>query len=383
LRILFVAPAYWPALAFGGPISKLRELAQGLAERGHTVDVVTTSLVDLRERPPSSTRREVVDGAEVHYLGTPWRYRWMGIAPSTRRELDRLPRPDVLHVFGFRDFVGTVATRWARRGGVPYVFEGLGMVRPKLRKVALKRGLDATVYRSVLAGATLLVAASAREREEYLGAGARPERVEIRPNGFPAVKDVPATGLLRSRVGLDSSAPLVLSVGRVARGKGLDLLVRSLSSLPGVHAAIVGPDDGHGMTAELTGLSASLGVADRVHLLGPVARDELPGVYVDADVVVLASAHESFGMSAAEAAALGVPVVVSDRCGIAELLRDGGGEVVGYDADELRGALQRVLADQPLREALGEGGRTVAAKWSWGHVVELQEQLYEKALHRG
>jgi glycosyltransferase involved in cell wall biosynthesis len=380
LRILFVAPAYWPALAFGGPISKMRELAQGLGARGHTVEVLTTTLIDLRASPARSTRRELVDGAEVRYLGTRWRYRWMGIAPSTRRELAALARPEILHVFGFRDFVGTVAASWARRSGIPYVFEGLGMVRPKLRKVALKRALDATVYRSVLDGAALLIAASGREREEYLGAGARAERVEIRPNGFPAVTEVPSTGILRSRIGIDGSTPLVLSVGRVARGKGLDLLVHSVSSLPGVHAAVVGPDDGHGMTAELTGLSKRLGLADRVHLLGPVGHDELADLYVDADVVVLASAHESFGMAAAEAAALGVPVVVSDRCGVADLLRDGGGEVIGYDSEELRAALERVLADSSFRNSLGERGRTVAAEWSWEHVVELQERLYEKAL---
>jgi glycosyltransferase involved in cell wall biosynthesis len=134
------------------------------------------------------------------------------------------------------------------------------------------------------------------------------------------------------------------------------------------------------MTAELARLSMRLGLGDRVHLLNPVEHDELPGLYVDADVVVLASAHESFGMAAAEAAALGVPVIVSDRCGVADLLRDGGGEVIGYDSKELRAALERILADSSFRTALGERGRAVAAEWSWSHVVELQERLYDKAL---
>src|SRR5262249_49876601 len=238
----------------------MRELARGLAARDHTVEVMTTSLVDLVTGPSRSTRRELVDGSEVHYLGTPLRYRWMGIAPSARRALDALTRPDLLHLFGFRDFVGTVAARWARRRGVPYVFEGLGMVKPKLRKVVLKRALDATVYRSILRGAALLIAASEREREEYLGAGVRPELVEIRPNGFPVVPRLAPTGTLRRRVGIDNSTPLVLSVGRVARGKGLDLLVRSMSSLPDVHTVIVGPDDGHGMTAELAAMRRRLGL---------------------------------------------------------------------------------------------------------------------------
>jgi glycosyltransferase involved in cell wall biosynthesis len=383
VRILFVAPAYWPSPAFGGPIAKMRELARGLAARSHTVEVVTTSLVDLETGPSRTTRRELVDGAAVHYLATPLRYRWMGIAPSARRELAALDRPDVVHVFGFRDYVGTVAARWARRVGIPYVFEGLGMVTPKLRKVVLKRALDATVYGSVLPGAALLIAASGRERDEYLASGAPPEQIEIRPNGFPAVSERPPTGRLRSRLGVDGSTPVVLSVGRVARGKGLELLVRSVSALPGVHTAIVGPDDGHGLTGELVELRRHLGLDDRVHLLGPVQHDELPNLYVDADAFVLASAHENFGMAAAEAAALGVPVVVSDRCGIAELLAAGGGTVVPYDETALRVALERILADGALREALGERGRAVAAEWSWDRVVGLQEQIYHRALARG
>src|SRR5262249_50431861 len=152
-----------------------------------------------------STRRDTVDGALVHYLGTPVRYRWMGLTPTLWYELSALRRPDLVHVFGFRDFVGTMSARWARRRRIAYVFEGLGMVRPKLRKVALKRALDATVYRSVLSGATLLVAASERERDEYLAAGAAPELIAIRPNGFPDVVVPPPAGTLRSRIGIDGS----------------------------------------------------------------------------------------------------------------------------------------------------------------------------------
>ncbi|MBA2385020.1 MAG: glycosyltransferase, partial [Actinobacteria bacterium] len=134
MRIAFVTPAYWPALSFGGPIWVFRALARELSARGHDVDVWTTSLVELGRRPSRRSSDEEVDGARVHYLGTPLRFRWMGIAPRLPLALDRL-RPDVVHVFGYRDFVGTAAAAWARARRVPYVFEPLGMFRPKLRKV--------------------------------------------------------------------------------------------------------------------------------------------------------------------------------------------------------------------------------------------------------
>ena len=145
LRVLFATPAYWPATAFGGPIWVQRELARRLVERGHEVEVVTTSLLDLHRRGAARSRVEVVDGAHVHYLATPVRYRWMGVTPSLPLALRRLPRPDAVHLFGFRDVVTTTTASWARMRRIPYVLEPLGMFRPRLRKVRAKQAFDATV----------------------------------------------------------------------------------------------------------------------------------------------------------------------------------------------------------------------------------------------
>jgi glycosyltransferase involved in cell wall biosynthesis len=384
LRVLFATPAYGPLDSFGGPVSQTRELALGLVTRGHAVEVVTTSLAGLDRRPRPTTTTASVDGVTVHYLGTPIRYRWMGVTPTIRRRLDELDRPDVVHVFGYRDFVGTLSARWASRQGIPYVFEGLGMVRPMLRKVALKRVADRTVYRLAVRDAALFVAASSRERVDYLDAGVEPSRIEIRPIGFPAARPPTARpGPLRRRVGVDETVPIVLSVGRVAPGKGIDLLVRSLPKLRTAQLAIVGPDD-RGTAGELTRLARKLRVDDRVHLVGPWPDPgSLLDLYADADVFALASEYESFGMAAAEAAAAGTASVVTDRCGIAELLTDGAALVVPYDQSALSEALERLLADGDLRRGLGECARDVAAKWSWPKVVELQEALYRQVLGHG
>ena len=351
---------------------------------GNSVDVFTTSLLSLESGRTWRTRVASTQATgTVRYLATPIRFRWMGLTPSVLTHLRAQQPPDIVHIFGFRDPLGTSVATWCSVRGVPYVFEGLGMVEPKLRKVQLKRLLDATVFRSVPRRAALLVATSERERREYLSAGIDPGRIAIRPNGFPDLGATPPGGTLRRLIGIDASTPLVVSVGRVARGKGLDLLVEAVSTLPGVHAAIVGPDGGHGMTRELIDLRSRLGLDSRVHLIGPVDHEALPGVYVDADVFTLPSAHENFGLVAAEAAALGVPVIVSDRCGIAELFQRGGGVVVPYSAGELRSALERVLSDPDLRHRLGAAGKTVAAEWSWPHVAQIQEDIYRLVLTRG
>jgi glycosyltransferase involved in cell wall biosynthesis len=382
LRVLFVAPAYWPAVAFGGPIWMARELTAGAARRGHEVHVVTSSLRAIGEPPASRLRSQVreLDGVTVHELATPLRYRWMGITPTLPLVLRSLPRPDVVHVFGYRDVVTTTTAAWCRLHGIPYVFEPLNMVKRQFRNVPLKRAFDRLIGARVVRGARLVVANSLHERDQLLEAGVGAERIVVRPNGFP-----PPHGergdVLRKRLGLDPNAKLVLNVGRLSHKKGLDVLLDAVTEIPEVHVAIVGPDDGDGTSAELERRRLDPALAGRVHLVSPLGDHQPREVYGEADVFVLPSRDESFGMVAAEAAAAGVPVVVTDRCGVAETLGSRAALVVPLDAGAIREAVRRVLYEPDLAARLGAGGHEVAAETSWELVVALQEEIYRQALH--
>jgi glycosyltransferase involved in cell wall biosynthesis len=371
LRILFAAPAWSPSRAFGGPVVAAGELVPRLVARGHEVEVLTTTILDLARRPAARSSTGVVDGATVHYLGTPLRYRWMGITPTLPVALVRLERPDVVHVFGFRDPITTGTAAWCRWARVPYVFEPLGMFQPRLRKVLLKRALDATLYRGVARGAAAVVVASERERDDVVACGVAPERVQVRGNGFPEPESIGANGGLRGELGIPGDAPLLLYVGRIAAGKGIDHLMAAVRELPQAHLVIAGPDDRHGVSTE----------AERVHTL-PMSEEPPRHLYPQADVFVLASEGESFGMVAAEAAAAGTPVIVSDRCGIASFFEEGEALVVPYDRAAVVDAIRRVLADDALREQLARGGPAAARRMSWDRVTDLQEQIYRAVASR-
>jgi glycosyltransferase involved in cell wall biosynthesis len=368
LRILFAAPVWWPSSAFGGPVTAARELVRRLVARGHDVDVVTSTIVELRGRPARRANVELVDGATVHYLATPLRYRWMGITPMLPLALSRLQRPDVVHVFGFRDPVTTGTAAWCRVRQIPYVFEPLGMFAPRVRKLRLKRLLDSTLYRGVASGAAAVVAVSDRERDDVVAGRVGLEKVYVRGNGFPEPPAGGDDGDARGRIGLPDNAPLVLYVGRIASGKGLEHLVAAARELPAVQVVVLGPDDGHGA-------AAALAAAERVHVLPPTDAPPFD-LYRAADVFVLPSAGESFGMVAAEAAAVGTPVVVTDRCGIAGFFQDREALVVPYERERVIEAIERVIGDEVLRAQLARGGVAAAQRMSWDHVVDTQETIY-------
>jgi glycosyltransferase involved in cell wall biosynthesis len=377
---MLASPAYWPARAFGGPVVVARELVRRLVERGHRVDVVTTTLVDLQHRPSARGRTETVDGATVHYLPTPIGYRWMGITPTLPVELRRRGRPAVVHVFGFRDPVTTATALWCRVRGIPYVFEPLGMFRPRLRKVRLKRAFDATVARGVAAGATAVVVSSTRERDDVVACGVATERVVVRGNGFPKPPPPVDPAAARTAAGVPDGSPLVLFVGRIADGKGIEHLVAAARRLPEAHVVLVGPDDRHGAADLVRAAQHDPVTAGRIHPQPPT--DGPPwDLYRAADVFVLPSAGESFGMAAAEAAAVGTPVVVTDRCGIAGFFRESEAMVVRYDVG-VADAVGRVLADGALRERLAAGGLEAARRCSWDRVTDVQEELYRAAAAR-
>jgi glycosyltransferase involved in cell wall biosynthesis len=278
----------------------------------------------------------------------------------------------VAHVFGFRDVVTTGTAAWCRLRRVPYVFEPLGMFEPRLRKVFLKRALDASVYRGVARGAAAVVVASERERDTVVTYGVDSSRVRVRGNGFPEPVTNGSGGELRARLKIPDGAPVVLYVGRMAAGKGIEHLVEAARRIPDAHVVFVGPDDRHGT-----------GVEPRANVHVLPATDEPPlALYRDADVFVLPSAGESFGMVAAEAAAAGIPVIVSDRCGIAGYFEDGEALVVPYDRDAVVAAVQRVLSDAELRARLARGGVTAARRSSWDRVTDRQEAIYAEVASR-
>jgi glycosyltransferase involved in cell wall biosynthesis len=144
----------------------------------------------------------------------------------------------------------------------------------------------------------------------------------------------------------------------------------------------VGPDEA-GMKARLRKMAKSLGLGERVHFSDALEGEAKWQAYRDADVFVLPSQNENFGNTAAEAVAAGTPVIVTDQCGIAPLLKDVAGMVVKHDEKDLRGALARLLEDNGLRTKLIEGCKIAYHRLDWEEPLAEMEAAYRRLAARG
>jgi glycosyltransferase involved in cell wall biosynthesis len=358
VRILITVPSL--AREFGGPVGKAFALARALGDRGHAVRVAGAG--------ESDESGAVALGRRGGFHGTP--------LPASLAPLQRaVAGADVVHVLGLRDPVGTVASIEARRRRTPLVLEPVGMLHPRVRSLTLKRAFDSTIGRLVRDGAATVIVTSSVEREDLARAGLDPGRVRVRPNGvsFDGLWPLPERGPIRERLDIPTDVPLVVTLARLAAIKRLPTLVRAVSLWPSTHLLIAGPDEGDGTLGSIHDVADRQGVRDRVHVdpSGMWGSDKAAAL-ADADVFCLPSSYESFGTAAAEAAGVGVPVVLTEGCGVKDVLPHA--MVVPVDdVEALRSALQ--VANREGEGAVSEA-TGVREALSWALIAERQESIY-------
>lgn len=392
MRILNVTQTYEPFLEFGGPPVKVRALSEELARHGHQVTVLTADWgLERRlgekisaagiDRSPFGWRREE-NGVQSIYLPTWVRYRALSWNPAVNRFLRaRLQNFDVVHIFGLYDFLGPAVAEECRRCDVPYVVEPIGMFVPIVRSLRLKRMYHAIWGRAMLGGAGFLIATSEQECDELASTGLPRERIVLRRNGVDEPVKIAERGEFRKALGIPEDAKLVLFLGRLSKKKSPELLLKAFARLPAemqgkrTRLAFVGPDEG-GMLARLADTARSLGIAGRVHFAGALFGRAKWAAYGDADVFVLPSQNENFGNTAAEAAAVGTPVIVTTGCGIAPILANRAALVVTHDEESIFRAMERVLGEPGLHAQLAAGCLEVTSRLGWEDPAGAMEILY-------
>ncbi len=408
MRICMLSVHTCPLAALGGKKTGgmnvyVRDLARTFGRRGHQVDVFT------RSEDPCVPRIS-------HELGPNCRVIHIPAGPETP-----LPGPEAIYdhldafVAGVLDYArahnrtydlihshywlsGLVAERLRRVWDVPMVqmFHTLGHMKNDIFEYTGERVSDLRLEAEtgIMAVADCLIAASPLEKTQMVVRyGARPDRIQVIPPGvdrelFHPIPQAEA----KTVVAAPPDRHLVLFVGRIEPLKGVDTLLRAMSRVfaawppdePHPCLAVIGGDANvprEQMSREmlrLQDLSHELGLTDLVAFLGRRQQEILPYYYAAADVVVIPSYYESFGLVALEAMACGTPVIASRVGGLSFTVVEGitGYQVPGGDDAIMADRILRILRDEELRRRLGAQAEQMASCYGWPDIAARLETLF-------
>jgi D-inositol-3-phosphate glycosyltransferase len=389
----------------GGMNVYVRELSRELGKLGVMSDIFT--------------RRQDPDVPDIVELGPNARVIHIDAGPP--RHMDKYAVVDYLSEFAcnvqrFRNFVGAsydlihshywlsgrLATLFQDHWRVPVVamFHTLAQMKNRVAQdgAELEQQIRVDIERRTMLGADRIIAATDVDRSHMLnGYGASPRSVEVVPGGVDLALFRPGSRRrARHLLGLGDERVL-LFVGRIQRLKGIDVLLRAAADLAedgeplrvlvvgGIPAGIHGRvSDEEREIARLRALTSELGLDRVVNFVGAVEQRRLPLYYHAADVTVMPSTYESFGLVTVESLACGTPVVASRVGGLATILKDGeNGLLVPWRPPRLfADKIRLILHDEELRRHLRRNGLVTARQYGWAAVAERTLDVYDGVLGR-
>ena len=266
---------------------------------------------------------------------------------------------------------GVAAVRLGAALGRPVVITARGSDVTQLPDHAIPRRLIQDAVRR----ADALIGVSAALAERLVALGAPPARVTVLRNGVDTALFRPPPDREAARAGFGLTGPTLVSVGALIPRKRHHLTIAAMALLPEFSLLIAG--DGPERAA-LAAQIASLGLAGRVRLLGPLPHADLPALYGAADASVLASAREGWANVLLESMACGAPVVASDIPGNPEVVREpAAGLIVGANtAEGIAAAVRTLFAALPARDAT----RAYAERHGWEETSQGQLAVFRGVL---
>lgn len=401
-------PRRFERSSWGGTETMVLETSRRLLARGHHAEILSSLALSTR-------REEVMGGVPVRRVG--YFYPYLGLSDEARARLDhkggnlfsfealrRLAlreELDLIHLHtGNR--LGGIARTVARGRRIPYLIsihggcldvpeaEAASWTAPTRGALDWGKVLGLCVgSRRVLEDAAAVLCVGPEEQRR-LAARLPRTRILHLPNGVDPHAFAAGDGAaFRARLGIPLEAPVLLCVGRIDPQKNQGLAVDVLAALgdrqPQVHLVLVGPEGDAAFARALTRQAADAGLAGRVHAVGqlPPGGKALADAYHGADVLLLPSVHEPFGIVILEAWSAGLPVVASRVGGVPSFVEDGVDGLLADPADPTAWvqAVDRLLASPARREALGAAGRAKAvSQYSWDRITDQLERIYTEVI---
>ena len=395
-RIAFIVYHACPLVApgqgkSGGMNVYVRQLAAAMGNLGVSVDIFTRdhhgSDCEVAEFAPGVRVVHVPGGAP----GTPMD-ELFHLLPGFLDEVESFRREnniDYQMVHSHYWLSGWVGSELARLNGIPHVvtFHTLGLIKLQSRVGEAEPDERAQVEQELIKSASRIVAFSPHERDAMVRLyGADADDGMLVPCGVDLSRFKPLDRVAaRKRLGLNGGK-VVLYVGRVEPLKGLELLVHTAAQMEtcqDVKVLVVGgAENGDQEVGRLQDLARDLEVDEVIDFVGMVNQEDLPFYYNAADVCVLPSYYESFGLAALESMACGTPVVATRVGGLSTVIHHGHtGYLKSWRCPEaFANSLEMIISSQGLQDGMGKAARRRAEGMSWDRVAAGITDVYSSVL---
>ncbi|WP_426120420.1 glycosyltransferase [Kocuria sp. LHG3120] len=375
MKILQVVTYISPDGAYGGPVRVALNQAKALSKLGHEVVIAAAAGGFQGPLPVESDgfpvrlfqARKVLPRTGFAGLSSPGLLRWLAA---------NLKDFDVLHVHLARDLVTLPAAALSLQLKVPFVVQTHGMIDPTQKKLA--GPLDRHLTKPVLKAARSVFYLTERERQSLTDVAGKLHNLRYLPNGV----DVPTSAAIEQGEGPQQN-PEVLFLARLHSIKRPSLMVNAARDLekafPSTQFTLVGPDEGE--ASHVSALIHSSKQENRVHWAGPLPPEETLSRMCQASVYALPSSAEVFPMSVLEAMSVGLPVIVTDGCGLAPMITENSaGVVCDQTPKNFSKAVEELLRQPERRVVMGSNARrAVKELHSITRVAKNLLYEYEKA----
>ena len=371
MKLLVITHSYFPAFRNGGPIISVHSLNKSLASLGVDISVITTNagLEDDNEIPLNSWTD--VDGIKVKYCPY-YGGQLYNISPHMVAELLRIIKGVnlvyITPVWNFPNLMGALVSHMFRK---PYIISPRGTLYREaieLRSGILKKIYYNLIVRHMLKRAHGIHFTTEDEKNKVL------DYLKINKNNFvisngidlAQFKVLPPKGCFKKKYPQLIHNRYILFLGRINEKKGLDILVHAFRLLSEQYAdlfLVIAGFDNDGYLKTVKELIGKTNISDKVIIPGPLVGKSKLEAYVDADLFVLPSYSENFGMAVIEAMACGCPVVLTNKVGIHETISANElGLVSETNVKSLKSCLNRVLLDGKLQKKFSKSAKEYVIK---------------------
>lgn len=389
MRILHIL-GFYPET--GGPYAAIRGLAIALLNRGLKIDILSPF---PRDYDINKLYKETPESLNVKYIRESFLSR---IFPSFSNEWKTvleniLPRIDLVHVHGFFDHYTYVASKFSRLK--PVVMSPRGSIMNdaiSTRGYVKKNIYFKCIGKSIIRDVSAIHLVSQYEKEELLNVFKADseefnDKILLIPNGInlEQFNNLPLKCSFKRKYSVLSNNKYILFLGRINTIKGLDILVECFKKLCGIYndlyLVIVGPDN-KGYSERVKKWLKDAGLLERSLFTGMLTgRDKLAAI-LDAEVFVLPSYSENFGIAVIEAMACGIPVVVSNKVGISrEIEGSNAGIVVETNPESVFKGVKALLDNDVLSKKVAYNGRKLVEEYYDINIVaDMMIKTYEEVI---